>query len=79
MARHVKPRVRIIPEPGTRFPLSLALPFAGFVFHDRTGQGGQTETSLALHEFPGPDDLWAPYRRWKGLDEQAEKIVLVHV
>lgn len=60
----------------------LNVPFAitsngdGFVLHDRTGQGGQTETTLALHEFPGPDELWARYRRWKGLDAHAEKIVL---
>jgi len=60
----------------------LNVPFAitsngdGFVLHDRTGQGGQTETNLALHEFPGPDELWARYSRWKGLDEHAEKIVL---
>ena len=61
---------------------TLQVPFAfssngdGFVFHDRTGQGSQTETNLGLDEFPAPGELWARYRRWKGLDEQAEKIVL---
>ena len=60
----------------------LQVPFAfssngdGFVFHDRSGHGEQTETSLGLDAFPGPEELWTRYRRWKGLDEQAEKIVL---
>ncbi len=60
----------------------LNVPFAitsngdGFVLHDRTGHGEQTETTLHLNEFPSPADLWARYRRWKGLDEAAEKVVL---
>jgi len=48
----------------------------GFVLHDRTGYGETTETTLGLGEFPSPGELWARYRRWKGLDEQAERIVL---
>jgi type I restriction enzyme R subunit len=40
---------------------SLAIPFAfssngdGFVFHDRTGQSSDTETNLALDDFPSPE------------------------
>jgi type I restriction enzyme R subunit len=61
---------------------TLNVPFAfssngdGFVFHDRTGFSAQTETTLANHEFPSPETLWASYRRWKGLDETAERIIL---
>jgi len=61
---------------------TLNVPFAissngdGFVFHDRTGESGQTETHLGLDEFPAPDELWARYRRWKGLDPQADNLVL---
>lgn len=61
---------------------SLQVPFAfssngdGFVFHDRTGQSDQTETTLGLHEFPAPDTLWQRYRQWKGLDDSSEKTVL---
>ncbi|MFO8045699.1 MAG: type I restriction endonuclease, partial [Halomonas sp.] len=29
----------------------------GFLFHDRTGLGGQTETVLGLDDFPSPDAL----------------------
>ena len=52
---------------------TLDIPFVfssngdGFVFHDRTGSGDATETTLTLEEFPSPADLWARYRSWKGL------------
>ena len=58
---------------------SLDVPFVfssngdGFLFHDRTGTGGQVETSLALDEFPSPEDLWQRYCQWKGLDAEAQK------
>ncbi len=61
---------------------TLNVPFAfssngdGFVFHDRTGLSEQTETTLANHEFPSPETLWARYRQWKGLDQDAERIIL---
>ena len=48
----------------------------GFVFHDRTGADGATETNLTLDAFPSPADLWARYRAWKGLTPKAEQIVL---
>lgn len=40
----------------------------GFLFHDRTGLGGQTETLLALDEFPAPETLWERYCTYKGID-----------
>ncbi|SDE88874.1 EcoAI/FtnUII family type I restriction enzme subunit R [Rhodospira trueperi] len=61
---------------------TLNIPFAfssngdGFVFHDRTGMSCQPEETLPLDGFPSPADLWARYRAWKGLDEQAELVVL---
>jgi type I restriction enzyme R subunit len=48
----------------------------GFVFQDRTWATGATETNLALDAFPSPVDLWARYRAWKGLTDEAEQIVL---
>jgi len=48
----------------------------GFVFHDRTGASTPREVTLALDDFPAPDELWARYRDWKGLDPAAEAIVL---
>ena len=67
---------------GLEYAATLDIPFVfssngdGFVFHDRTGAGGATETNLALDAFPSPDDLWARYAAWKGLTPETEKIVL---
>ncbi len=64
------------------YAVTLDIPFVfssngdGFVFHDRTGQGAQIETTLALNEFPSPAALWAQYCLWKGLEPAQEKIVL---
>nr|VFJ58905.1 MAG: type I restriction enzyme, R subunit [Candidatus Kentron sp. DK] len=66
---------------------TLNIPFVfssngdGFVFHDRTGHdrtgtGAEKETTLTLDAFPSPAELWARYRVWKGLDAQAERLVL---
>jgi type I restriction enzyme R subunit len=61
---------------------TLKIPFVfssngdGFVFHDRTGQSTITETTLAIDAFPSPAELWARYRKWKGLSDEAERIVL---
>jgi type I restriction enzyme R subunit len=41
----------------------------GFLFHDRTGLSGATETSLTLEEFPSPEYLWDLYCRHKGLNQ----------
>jgi type I restriction enzyme R subunit len=64
------------------YATTLDVPFVfssngdGFVFHDRTGRSAAIETVLGLDAFPSPADLWARYRAWKGLDPQAERIVL---
>lgn len=61
---------------------TLNIPFVfssngdGFVFHDRTGVSTPRETTLSLDAFPAPTDLWARFRAWKGLDGDAEQIVL---
>ena len=63
---------------------TLNIPFVfssngdGFVFHDRTGASPPRETNLSLDAFPPPAELWTRYRTWKGLDPDAEKIVLQH-
>lgn len=64
------------------YAVTLDIPFVfssngdGFIFHDRTGQSAEMETTLQLEEFPSPDDLWDRYRRWKGLTPEAEQIIL---
>lgn len=69
-------------QQGLEYAETLDIPFVfssngdGFVFHDRTGTGGATETNLGLDAFPSPSNLWARYSAWKGLTPDAEKIVL---
>ncbi len=64
------------------YATTLDVPFVfssngdGFLFHDRTGTGEALETTLALDAFPSPAELWARYRTWKGLDPEAEQVVL---
>ncbi|MGN8160485.1 EcoAI/FtnUII family type I restriction enzme subunit R [Salinisphaera sp. RV14] len=47
----------------------------GFLFHDRTGLSGQTETSLTLDEFPSPAELWQRYCQYKGIGQAAQPII----
>jgi type I restriction enzyme R subunit len=69
-------------QQGLDYATTLGVPFVfssngdGFVFHDRTGLGPAIETNLGLDSFPSPAELWARYRTWKGLDPQAEQVVL---
>src|SRR6266446_5137517 len=69
-------------QQGLEYAATLNIPFVfssngdGFVFHDRTGTSPEKEANLGLDAFPSPTDLWARYRAWKGLDPQAEQIVL---
>jgi len=64
------------------YAATLDIPFVfstngdAFLFHDRTGQSGQTETELPLEAFPAPDNLWAQYRAWKGLVPAQEEVFL---
>jgi len=69
-------------QQGLDYAETLNIPFVfssngdGFVFHDRTGTSTPRESTLSLDAFPSPADLWARFRNWKGLDSDAEKIVL---
>jgi len=47
----------------------------GFLFHDRTGLFGQTETTLSLDEFPSPETLWELYCQHKGIHQNARQTV----
>jgi type I restriction enzyme R subunit len=64
------------------YATTLDIPFVfasngdGFVFHDRTGQSAQQETTLSLNAFPSPAKLWGQYCAWKGLAPDQERVVL---
>jgi len=59
----------------------LDLPFVfssngdGFLFHDRSSNGDQTETELTLPGFPSPDDLWQRYCAYKEIEHTDLSIV----
>ena len=69
-------------QQGIDYAATLNIPFVfssnrdGFVLHDRTGQSAMIKTNLGLDAFPSPADLWARYRASKGLDAQAERMLL---
>jgi type I restriction enzyme R subunit len=69
-------------QQGLDYGNTLDIPFvyssngSGFLEHDRTGQSDPVERELSLGEFPSPDELWARYCRWKGLEApEARKVV----
>ncbi|MCG5515664.1 MULTISPECIES: EcoAI/FtnUII family type I restriction enzme subunit R [unclassified Ectothiorhodospira] len=47
----------------------------GFLCHDRTGLGSQTETVLGLDDFPSPEMLWECYCRYRGLGPSERPVV----
>ena len=47
----------------------------GFLFHDRTGQSPQMETTLSLSEFPSPEELWNRYLLWKNFSDAGKTLV----
>ncbi|SET86629.1 type I restriction enzyme, R subunit [Marinobacter segnicrescens] len=47
----------------------------GFLFHDRTGLFGKTESTLSLDEFPSPETLWQLYCQYKGINQAARPTV----
>src|SRR3954453_15477524 len=65
-------------QQGLDYAETLDIPFVfssngdGFLFHDRTGLNAKKEENLGLDAFPSPNELWARYRTWKGLDAESE-------
>ena len=68
-------------QQGIGYAETLDVPFVfssngdGFLFHDRSGTFGQMERTLTLDEFPSPEELWAHYKQWKGLETADEALV----
>jgi type I restriction enzyme R subunit len=69
-------------QQGLAYAETLEIPFVfssngdGFVFHDRTGMSPISEVTLSLDQFPSPAELWARYRQWKGLSDDASAVAL---
>jgi len=44
-----------------------------FLMHDRTGLADKVEQELSLEAFPTPEELWARYCKWKGVNTPEAK------
>ncbi len=44
----------------------------GFIFHDRTATG-EVEQELSNEQFPTPEQLWAIYKRYKGIETEDQE------
>ena len=68
-------------QQGLAYSAALDIPFVfssngdGFLFHDKTGNADQIETTLSLDQFPTPEELWSRYKVWKGLEPASETLV----
>lgn len=59
-------------------PVAFSSNGDGFVEHDRSGSGASVERTLGLDEFPSPEEIWAKYRRFKGLASEAQAQVAAY-
>ncbi len=55
-------------------PFSFASNGDGFVFRDATLATGVLEQTLALDEFPTPQELWRRYCAWKGWSAEESRV-----
>lgn len=68
-------------QQGLAYSAALDIPFVfssngdGFLFHDKTGNADQIETTLSLDEFPSPEELWDRYKVWKNIEPASEPLV----
>lgn len=48
----------------------------GFAFHDKTATDGNLETELDNDSFPSPEQLWEKYKKYKGIETEAEERII---
>lgn len=54
-------------------PLAYSSNGDGFYEHDKTLSNGQIERSFSLDNFPSPDELWNIYKKYKGIEVEAQE------
>lgn len=47
----------------------------GFYEHDKTNSNGTIEKEISLDEFPSPQELWKRYKKYKGIESEAQEKV----
>ena len=69
-------------QQGIEYGETLDIPFVfssngdGFIEHDRTGISKEIETEIPMDGFPRPIELWERYKKWKGINEEEEQVII---
>ncbi len=53
-------------------PVAFSSNGDGFIKHDRSGLSPKLEEELSLDNFPSPDEMWAMYKKYKGIETPEE-------
>ncbi len=81
-AKDNKHKIRDGLQQGLDYSETLDIPFVfssngdGFVFHDKTVTDGEIEKEISLDEFPTPEELWAKYKKYKGIVTEEETSIV---
>jgi type I restriction enzyme R subunit len=59
-------------------PVAFSSNGDGFVEHDRSGYSPVIERNLSIETFPGPEEIWAKYKKYKGIESDEVEAVAAH-
>ncbi|OPY75057.1 MAG: Type-1 restriction enzyme R protein [Syntrophorhabdus sp. PtaU1.Bin153] len=59
-------------------PVAFSSDGDGFVEHDRSGYLPTIERSLSIEGFPGPEEIWAKYKKYKGIESGNAEAIAAH-
>lgn len=59
-------------------PLAYSSNGDSFLEHDRTNYLGTLERELSLESFPSPQELWQRYKKYKGIETEAQEQIAAH-
>lgn len=58
-------------------PSALSSNGDAFASHNKASAAGENiETEFPLESFPTPQDLWKRYKSYRGIEDEAEKLVV---
>jgi len=59
-------------------PVAISSNGDGFVIHDRSGLSKQVERQVSIDEFPSCEEIWAMYKKYRGLESQKHEEVATY-
>lgn len=59
-------------------PVAFSSNGDGFIQHDRSGLSSNIEEELSLDNFPSPEEMWAMYKKYKGIETPEEDAISSH-